>query len=91
MTATGKTTYMPVAAHYVGTVSNYGTCYDVLGPQQSSAGAAIRDGFQVHGSDDFNIAVIADGRLVEWRWMNDAIVEEDEVLAEIGRAIGLSR
>lgn len=48
---------------------------------------AIKHGLKVRGSDDFNIGVMEDGKLVRLDWMN-AIVEDDPAaLAKIHRRI----
>ncbi|HAW2975279.1 TPA: antitoxin [Escherichia coli] len=49
---------------------------------------AIKHGFKQQGSDDFNIGVIENERLVSFDWMNKSIDESAETLAEIAEAIG---
>lgn len=49
---------------------------------------AIKHGFKQQGSDDFNIGVIENERLVSFDWMNKSIDESAEKLAEIAEAIG---
>ena len=48
---------------------------------------AVRHGFQT--TDDFNIAVVRGGDIVDLLWMEKSIGEEPEVMADIARAIGL--
>lgn len=49
---------------------------------------AIKHGFKLQGSDDFNIGVIEAGRLVSFDWMDKPVGENPEILAEIADAIG---
>ncbi|EDJ8987646.1 antitoxin [Salmonella enterica subsp. diarizonae] len=49
---------------------------------------AIKHGFKLQGSDDFNIGVIENGRLVSFDWMDKPVGESPEILAEIADAIG---
>ncbi|HEA0268855.1 TPA: antitoxin, partial [Salmonella enterica] len=49
---------------------------------------AIKHGFKMQGSDDFNIGVIEAGRLVSFDWMDKPVGESPEILAEIADAIG---
>ena len=53
---------------------------------------AIKHGFKMQGSDDFNIGVVEAGRLVSFDWMNKPVGESGvsaEVLAQIAEAIGI--
>ena len=52
--------------------------------------AAIANGFEAIGCDDFNIGVVRKGQLVSLWWMDDQISEGDEVLARIGRECGFA-
>ena len=51
--------------------------------------AAIKHGFSVRGSDDFNVGVVQDGRLLSFDWMENPVGEDDESMAEIAAALGL--
>lgn len=56
--------------------------------------AAIRHGFEIAESDDFNIGVIEGGRLVSLDWMEKpvgGVGETREAMDEIAEAIGLER
>jgi hypothetical protein len=44
---------------------------------------AIKHGFKIRESDDFNIGVIEDGRLVSLDWMEQPVDTDPELLAEI--------
>ena len=50
---------------------------------------AIKHGFKVQGSDDFNIGVVTNGKLVSLDWMDKSLNESEETLAEIAEQIGL--
>ena len=52
---------------------------------------AIKNGFQITESDDFNIGIIENGRLVSFDWMDKPVGESQETLNEISDAIGLER
>jgi hypothetical protein len=51
---------------------------------------AIKHGFTLDRSDDFNIGIIRDGHLVQLNWMEKNIDEELEVLKEIEKHIDLA-
>jgi len=51
--------------------------------------AAIDDGFDCTGSDDFNIGVVRDGKLVSLDWMNEVVDSEPALLNEIAEQICL--
>lgn len=50
---------------------------------------AIKHGFKVQESDDFNIGVVTNGKLVSLDWMAESLGESAETLAEIAEQIGL--
>ena len=49
---------------------------------------AIKRGFKTQGSDDFNIGVIENGRLISFDWMAKPVSESEESLKEIAEALG---
>jgi len=49
---------------------------------------AIKHGFKMQGSDDFNIGVVEAGRLMSFDWMDKPVGESQDVLAAIAGAIG---
>jgi hypothetical protein len=59
------------------------------GARWPTPAAAIDHGFGYGRSDDFNIGKIVNGRLVELRWMDDTIHEDESTLARISATIGL--
>jgi hypothetical protein len=52
---------------------------------------AVSHGFEIRGSDDFNIGLVRNGELVSFWWMDHQIGETAEDLARIGRECGLER
>jgi hypothetical protein len=54
-----------------------------------SRGLAIAWGLKDRSSDDFNIAVIDDGKLSSFDWMTKEIEEDEDTMAEIARQIGV--
>jgi hypothetical protein len=65
-----------------------GVVYTTDGVEFDKRDMAIKHGLEIQGSDDFNIGVIEDGRLVSLDWMNEPVGESAETLAEIAEAIG---
>lgn len=51
--------------------------------------AAKKAGWKERGSDDFNIGVVRDGRLVSVDWMDEPLGEGADQLAAIEEEIGL--
>lgn len=51
--------------------------------------AAIRHGFKMRDSDDFNIGVVADGKLTSVDWMEKVVDDDPNELARIADEIGL--
>jgi hypothetical protein len=82
-------TYVVVAATIIGTPEKYEHIYDSDGRTYDDRSEAISAGFNLRGSDDFNIGVLHAGRLVELAWMDERIDEEPSVLAEIARQLGI--
>ena len=52
----------------------------------NSRSEAITHGFEIRGSDDFNIGIVERGRLVGFSWMDESIPDD---LAAIACMIGL--
>jgi len=50
---------------------------------------AIRRGFKARGSDDFNIGVLREGKLVSVDWMEKPVDTDPALMAEIAKQIGL--
>jgi hypothetical protein len=50
---------------------------------------AVKHGFEMCDSDDFNIGVVRDGKLASLWWMDHQVSEDAATLTEIGRECGL--
>lgn len=50
---------------------------------------AVSHGFRSRGSDDFNIGVVRNGRLLSVWWMDHQVSEPQDALTAIGQEIGL--
>ncbi|EPY5167835.1 hypothetical protein ACXDR4_003179 [Klebsiella pneumoniae] len=50
---------------------------------------AIKHGFKLRESDDFNIGVIEGGKLISFDWMDKPVGESEDTLAKIAELIGL--
>jgi hypothetical protein len=62
--------------------------YDVIPETFASTDAAYRAGYELWGSDDFNILVQREGRLAASLWRDQIVDDEPEVMAEIARETG---
>lgn len=60
-----------------------------LAPLSHSHDQAVRAGLAEQDSDDFNIVVVRDGRVVALLWMDQDIQEEARVLLELEQLLGL--
>lgn len=78
----GVTEYVALAGHIVGDEHGFETVYTHIGTYPSLA-AAKRHGLNLYGSDDFNIAMVRQGKIVRWTWMGEDIGETPEVMAEL--------
>ena len=81
--------YQVIFAEVVG--SNWEIERWTVGDPCPSISRAARIGFDQRGSDDFNIGVIRDGRLVATLWMDEIVDDEIDVIDEIAVATGLGR
>ena len=66
-----------------------GISYSADHTRFESRDEAIRHGFTMDRSDDFNIGVIDDGKLVSLDWMHELVDDNPETLAEISEELGL--
>lgn len=84
------TEYMAVFQQVVGNPdAGYGICYGEGSDRYPTRQQAIREGLKSRGSDDFNIAVIENDRLVSFDWMSEKLDYDDE-FAEISQQLGLT-
>lgn len=51
--------------------------------------AAIAEGFLTRGSDDFNVGVIQDGKLVSIDWMDEVVDADPQELRAAAEELGL--
>ena len=83
--------YVTITGHAVGNDRDgFRVCYDWDRRTFTDKAAAIENGFEAVGCDDFNIGVVRKGQLVSLWWMDNQISEEDEALARIGRECGFA-
>lgn len=69
--------------------SGFGVDYNWDRERFSTRQKAIKHGWKVRGSDDFNIAEISDDDFLWFGWMDQKINEDAETMTEIAEAIGL--
>lgn len=69
--------------------SGFGIEYSSDLEEFESRKEAIKHGFEITDSDDFNIGVIEDSRLVSFDWMGKPVGESQETINEIAEALGL--
>ena len=50
---------------------------------------AVSHGFEIHGSNDFSIATIHNGRITEFMWVGEQFDNDEGTLMKISRQIGL--
>ena len=65
------------------------TIYGFDGERFHYRSQAITHGLRERGSDDFNIGVIKNGKLVSLDWMNEVGDTDPAILAPIAKQIGL--
>lgn len=83
-------TYIVLCGQVVGNVEAgfeivYGSDYRRFRVREN----AIRHGMKIRDSDDFNIGVLRDNRLVSVDWMDEAVETDPHELRKIAREIGV--
>lgn len=68
----------------------FGISYDWDGERFDSRKKAIKHGWKLRGSDDFNTAEVEGDRLTWFGWMDERMPEDDATMTEIAEAIGLT-
>lgn len=81
--------FIVVCQSVVGNSEGFNIDYSWNGEEFSSREEAIKQGFVIRGGDDFNVAVLDDGRLTSFDWMDQVVDAEEDVLSEIADAIGI--
>lgn len=69
--------------------SGYGIAYSSDLEEFDTRQEAIKNGFEITESDDFNVGVIEEGRLISFDWMEKPVDENEETLSLIAESIGL--
>lgn len=69
--------------------SGFGIEYSSDLEEFESRKESIKHGFEITDSDDFNIGVMEDGRLVSFDWMGKPVGESQEIINEIAEALGM--
>jgi len=69
--------------------SGYGIHYGWDGERFNNRNDAIKHGWKLRGSDDFNIAQTYGDDLIWFGWMDQRIDEDENTAREIAEAIGL--
>lgn len=67
----------------------FATSYDCDNKRFDTLKDAIRHGFVIRDSDDFNIAVVDGNTLLSWDWMSETIDEDEDTMTEIAEKLGL--
>ena len=85
------TTYLAIAPQIVGNPHRYETVYYTDHVQHATREGAWNHGLKVYGSDDFQIAIITDGRLhgIGWGAGIEAKDFDEENIVDIARQLGL--
>lgn len=68
----------------------FGIAYSWDGKRLNNRNDAIRHGWKVRGSDDFNLAQTYGDDLIWFGWMDERIDEDEDVMRNIADQIGLT-
>lgn len=68
----------------------YGINYGWDGEGFKTLEEAVKHGWEIRDSDDFNIAHVEGDNLVWFGWMDEQIEEPDDSMAEIADEVGLN-
>jgi hypothetical protein len=83
-----KAEYVVLCGQIVGSQEHGFECvYDFDGERFADREKAIKHGFKVRGSDDFNIGVIEDGKLVSLDWMDKPVDTDADILGGIAEQV----
>ncbi len=81
--------FIVVCQSVVGNGEGFTIDYAWDGEEYDSRMDAIQRGFFIRDSDDFNVAVLSDGVMTSFDWMDEVVETQPHVLSEIAKAIGL--
>jgi len=85
-----QTEYIVICQSAWCNANGFGIDYTWDGERFSTRKQAIRHGFKLRESDDFNIGVVTGKRLVSFDWMERPVGEDDLTIATIAQAIDLT-
>ena len=80
-----KIEYIVLCGQVVGS-GPFQTVYNFDGEKFSKREGAKHHGFRIRGSDDFNIGVLKDGKLVSLDWMDNVVDSDPATLAEVAES-----
>ena len=83
------TQYIAILARAWCNDSGCGIEYSSSLQKHASRAEAIDEGYETCDSDDFNVGVIEDGKLVYLDWMEEVVESDPEQMAEISEQICL--
>ncbi len=83
------TEYIALAGSMWCNEAGHGIYYGWDGERFDTRKAAIKHGFTLDRSDDFNIGVLVDGKLTSLDWMDEVVENDPSLLAEIEGELGL--
>ena len=82
--------YIVLCGQIVGSRETGFECvYGFDGDRYATRAAAKSAGFEIRGSDDFNIGVLENGKLVSLDWMSKVVESNPDELAKIAEQIDL--
>ena len=70
--------------------SGYGIDHSWDGERFATRKAAIKHGWALRGSDDFNVAQVQGDELIWFGWMYEQIEEDADTMRDIAEAVGLT-
>lgn len=84
------TEYIVLCGQIVGNSDcGFETIYGFNGERFATREKAISEGFKIWESDDFNVGVVKDGKLVSLDWMEEKCDDDPTLMAEIAEKICL--
>ncbi|TXH48867.1 MAG: antitoxin [Desulfurellales bacterium] len=82
--------YIVLCGQIVGSEkTGFDTVYGFDGKRYADRAEAIKDGFKIRESDDFNIGVVKNGKLTSIDWMEQVVDTEPKLMKKIANQIGL--
>lgn len=81
--------FIAIFAHAWCNDSGHGIGYDSTLLIHETREGAIEEGYQSRNSDDFNVGVVVDGKLVSLDWMDKVVEDSPEMMLNVSEQIGL--